>query len=135
MKHLLAFILAFGLVGPAPAEEPRIAGIETVISSQIQAFLADDFETAFTFATPSLQRLFQTPERFGQMVRRGYPMVWRPSRVEFLSLENYGGQLVQRVLIEDAQGSYFVVEYTMIETPDGWQIGAVHIERAVEMSV
>lgn len=135
MKHMMAFILALGLALPSFAQEPRNPDIEGVISSQIQAFLVDDYATAFTFAAPGLQRLFQTPERFGQMVRNGYPMVWRPSRVEFLSLENFDGQLVQRVLIEDAQGRYFVAEYAMIPSSKGWQIRAVRIEQAAEMSV
>jgi hypothetical protein len=135
MKRILALVIALGLTAPSLAEEPRVVAIEEVISSQIQAFLADDFETAFTFASPDLQRMFQTPERFGAMVRNGYPMVWRPSRVEFLGLENVEGLLVQRVLIEDSQGQYFVAEYAMQVTDDGWQIRGVHIERSAEMSV
>ncbi len=135
MKTVLALVLALGLAVPALSEEPRNPAIEETISSQMRAFQADDLTTAFNFAAPGLKRMFQTPERFATMVRKGYPMVWRPSRVEFLTLENFQGQLVQRVLIEDEQGGYFVAEYAMIETPDGWQIRAVRIQRAAEMSV
>ncbi|NOX73393.1 MAG: DUF4864 domain-containing protein [Alphaproteobacteria bacterium] len=131
---VIAVGLLSGLAAPSLAEE-RSPAIEEVISSQIRAFLSDDFVTAFTFASPDLQRLFRTPERFGAMVMNGYPMVWRPSKIEFMSLENINGQLVQRVLIADAQGSYFVAEYTMIKGEDGWQIRGVRIERAAEMSV
>ncbi len=138
MKHFSALVLAVGLAigaaAPSLAEE-RSPAIEQVISSQFRAFLSDDFATAFTFAAPELQRFFQTPERFGAMVRNGYPMVWRPSKVEFMSLENIDGQLVQRVLIADAQGSYFIAEYTMIKSSGGWQIRGVRIERSSEMSV
>jgi uncharacterized protein DUF4864 len=134
MKRILALVLALGLGTPAFAQD-RSPAIEEVISSQIQAFLSDDFATAFTFASPDLQQFFRTPERFGAMVRNGYPMVWRPSKVEFMSLDNVEGQLVQRVLIADAQGSYFVAEYTMIQSDSGWQIRGVRIERAAEMSV
>ncbi|MFT5160068.1 MAG: hypothetical protein ACI9ZD_001678, partial [Paracoccaceae bacterium] len=116
MKHILAAVLALGLTGPVFGEEPSIEGIEKVISSQIQAFLVDDFETAFNFASPELQAMFRTPERFGQMVRNGYPMVWRPSQIEFLALETISGLLVQKVLIQDAKGSFFVADYVMTKT-------------------
>ena len=79
-------------------------GIEATIGSQIEAFLRDDFAEAFTFASPNIQGMFGTHERFGQMVRQGYPMVWRPGNVEYLDLRSERGALWQRVLIRDRQG-------------------------------
>ena len=55
-----------------------------MISEQIDALRADDFATAFTFASPGIQRMFGSPARFGAMVREGYPMVRRPRDVRFL---------------------------------------------------
>lgn len=57
--------------------------IQNVIAAQIEAFQQDDFQTAFTFASPKIQMLFGSPENFGKMVQNGYPMVWRPSDVTF----------------------------------------------------
>jgi hypothetical protein len=37
------------------------------------------------------------------------------------------------VLVTDAQGVPFVLEYQMIETPDGWQINGVQVLRAPEV--
>ena len=72
MRHMISAILvALALALPAKANED----IEKVISNQIDAFLADDFETAFTYASPMIKDIFGTPEKFGQMVRQGYPMV------------------------------------------------------------
>jgi len=82
MRQLL-FILAccVGLVGPAQAQSDEI---KAVIGNQIEAFLADDFATAFTFASPMIREIFRTPENFGSMVRNGYPMVWRPAEIRYL---------------------------------------------------
>ena len=72
MRAILTAILIFGfLSGPLAAQDERIEAIEAVISSQIQAFKSDDFATAFTFASPGIQRFFGGPERFGAMVRQG----------------------------------------------------------------
>jgi uncharacterized protein DUF4864 len=134
MKQIFAFLILITLALPAAAENHRNPNIEAVISGQINAFLVDDFDAAFTFAGPGIRRFFGTSERFGKMVREGYPMVWRAARVEFLNLDTIKGQPVQRVLLEDAQGAYFVAEYTMIKTENGWQISGVRIQRAEEMA-
>ncbi len=99
--------------------------IETTIGGQIEAFLADDFETAFTFASPSIQGIFGTPENFGRMVREGYPMVWRPAEVQYLELRDIGGALWQRILIRDTAGAAHLLDYQMIETETGWKINGV----------
>lgn len=127
---ILALAAAVLLALPLHAEEQRNPAIEGVIQSQIEAFLADDFETAFTFASPSIQGLFGTAERFGMMVRQGYPMVWRPSDVRYLELAEIGGQLWQRVMITDQKGAVHMLGYQMVETGEGWQINGVRLLQA-----
>ena len=67
-KILLAIGLIFGLAFAASAQN---AEVEATIDGQIEAFLADDFNRAFTFASPNIQQIFRTPENFGLMVRQG----------------------------------------------------------------
>lgn len=102
-------------------------GIEATIRSQVDAFLADDFARAFTFASPSIQGLFGTPEKFGRMVRNGYPMVWRPSDVQFLELRELRGALWQRVMMRDAAGRVHLLDYQMVRGEDGWRINGVQL--------
>lgn len=128
-----AFLLSFSLVclallaAPAGAQEPGDPGITTTIQSQFDAFLNDDVTTAFTFASPTIKGLFGTAERFGQMVRNGYPMVWRPAEVRYLELRRVAGNLWQRVMVTDAAGRVHMLDYQMISTPEGWQINAVQL--------
>jgi hypothetical protein len=129
-KFILVTTLMAGLIATAPrAEEPEDA-IRGVISGQIAAIRADDFATAFTFASPNIKRLFGTSERFGEMVRSGYPMVWRPADVRFSGLRDQGGRTVQDVLVIDQAGALHLLEYEMIETETGWQINGVRVRRA-----
>ncbi|SLN23441.1 hypothetical protein ROA7450_00932 [Roseovarius albus] len=126
MKQVLwAGILALLAVLPARADE---AAIQSVISSQIEAFLTDDFERAFEFASPTIQDIFKTPDQFGRMVREGYPMVWRPADVQFLSVDEINGVLWQTVLVQDGQGNEFLLGYQMIDGPEGWKINAVRMK-------
>lgn len=132
-RTLAAAATALLLALPAGAQDGASTAIEGVIQNQIEAFLRDDFETAFTYASPNIKQLFGTPERFGSMVRQGYPMVWRPSDVQYLELEEIGGRLWQKVMITDAAGTVHMLAYQMIETADGWQINGVQVLQAPQV--
>ncbi|KUJ78395.1 DUF4864 domain-containing protein [Ruegeria profundi] len=123
-RLLLAISFCAGLASGALAQSDEI---EKNIAAQIQAFEADDFATAFTYASPGIQRLFQTPENFGVMVKRGYPMVWRPSEVRFLELRDVGGSLWQKVMITDIDGQVHILDYQMVPLENGWKINGVQL--------
>ncbi len=125
--RFIGILLSAAFLAQASVAEERIEGIEQTIQSQIDAFLQDDFETAFTFASPNIQGLFGNPTRFGQMVRNGYPMVWRPTDVTFLELRKQGPLLFQKVLVKDAKGAPHVLEYNMIKRDGDWRIDGVQL--------
>lgn len=129
---LFAGVSVFLLTFPAFAQREPVTA---VIGSQFEAFLNNDTETAFSFASPSIRRLFGTPERFGQMVQQGYPMVWRPAEVRYLDLREVAGGLWQRVMITDAQGRVHLLDYQMVKQESGWKINAVHLLRGSADSV
>lgn len=124
---ILTLLMTFG----ATAQQAEIEG---TISSQIEAFKADDFAQAFTYATPRLQQLFQSPQNFERMVTSGYPMVWRPADVQYLELREAGGFMFQKVQITDEKGALHVLMYQMQQTAEGWRIGGVQILEAPKLS-
>lgn len=126
LRILFVVLIALKMAAPAQAQDSASA-IQSVITSQIEAFKADDFATAFTFASPMIQEIFRNPDNFGMMVRNGYPMVWRPSDVQFKGLKGAGKLFLQNVLIQDAQGIFHLLEYQMVLTEKGWQINGVSL--------
>lgn len=131
MRQFLAtLVISLGLALGAQAQDDPI---EQVIHDQLSAFLADDFDTAFTYASPAIKGLFGSAQRFGQMVREGYPMVYRPAEVTMLGQGAQGSGVEQRVLIRDQSGRLHTLAYEMIETPDGWQINGVRVLRGAEI--
>lgn len=125
MKQVLLAVLiliGFGLRN-AEAQE---GGIEATISAQIEAFKADDFDAAFGFASSGIQSKFGTSEAFERMVRQGYGVMTDPAEMRFLDRREESGLIWQRVLYRDAAGTAFLFDYQMIETPDGWRVGAVY---------
>lgn len=139
MRRLLISLLLVVLGSlPLQAQDARSSAVVDTIQSQLDAFQEDDFAKAFTYASPAIKRLFGNPDRFGAMVRNGFPMVWRPSAVEFLDFkdeaESEGGQVSQMVLFRDANGVPVVMEYFMIETENGWQIDGVQPVQAPDVA-
>ncbi|MEM8579972.1 MAG: DUF4864 domain-containing protein [Pseudomonadota bacterium] len=128
----LSIVLAASV---AQADEAAAPDIQATIGAQLEAFRADDFARAFTYASPMIQSMFGTSERFGVMVRNGYPMVWRPAEVQYLDLEDRGGSLYQNVLIRDMQGGRHVLEYQMIRNQAGWRINGVRLLRDPSIGV
>ncbi|MEH6392154.1 MAG: DUF4864 domain-containing protein [Sulfitobacter sp.] len=110
------------------------ADIESTITGQFEAFKADDFEGAFQFASPNLQMMFRSAENFKRMVTAGYPMVWKHSEFRFLDLREAAGTLWQKVQVTDLKGFTYLLDYQMVETPDGWRIAAVQLLDAPSVS-
>jgi hypothetical protein len=129
---LFALCLAPALLAPARADEG--SEIRAVIARQLEAFARDDWDAAFTHASPTIQGMFVTPERFGQMVRGGYPMVWRPGRVEAGTLETGPRGPVQIMYFEDAEGARYEAAYEMVEIDGVWRINGVFIRRADDLA-
>ena len=128
---LLALLLV--LAAPAPAQDG--AAIEETITAQLDAFNDRDVAGAWQYASPMIQSMFGSPENFGMMVQRGYPMVWTNSDARFLELRDIDGRLWQKVLVRAADGTAHILDYQMIQTDDGWQINGVSILPAPEVGV
>ena len=127
MMRVSVFVLALAVGGPGFAQSDSI---RAVIGAQLRAFETGALGEAFSYASPSIRGMFGTPERFGAMVREGYPMVWRPAQVRFGALREIDGRQMQIVFFTDAGGALFEAAYEMIEGPTGWRINGVYIREA-----
>lgn len=132
--------LSLGLAAQAHAEPAPEDATRSVIQRQLDAFQRDAWDEAYGYAAPSIQRLFPSPETFSQMVTGGYPMVWRPSSVEFLDGDWLGGlastgQYQHRLRLRDQAGAAYIATYTLRQVDGAWRISAVRIEAAPEAAV
>jgi hypothetical protein len=136
LRAFLASLLMLA-AGVAAAQMPATdvgatdrGAIRTVIESQIAAFRRDDGPGAFAFASPAIKRLFGTPEIFMEMVRTGYPQVYRPASVSFNELVRAEGTLFQLVDVVGPDGLPVIAVYEMERQSDGtWQINGCQILR------
>lgn len=107
-------LLLMTVWGGAHAATLRAAdekAVITVVQAQLAAFAADDADKAFSFAAPTIQKMFETAPNFLSMVRQQYPVVYRPASTAFLKPETQGDQVVLRVQMTDADGRAWLAAY------------------------
>ena len=104
--------------------------IRSVIEAQIAAFRADDAPRAFSYAAPGIRRELGTPERFIEMVRSSYPVVYRPASVTFLETAVVDGEVYQAVQMVDGNGVLWLALYALERQPDKrWRISGCIVQR------
>ena len=129
MRVLLVLFVLFGFLTPAAAfSDTDSAAIQGTIERQLQAFLKDDGETAYSFAAPNIRMMYPSVDSFMAMVRQGYPQVYRPRSYEFGELKEEPGYLEQSVDIVDAEGQFWTAVYTLRQDADGaWKITGCYL--------
>ncbi|MDM9622609.1 DUF4864 domain-containing protein [Rhizobium sp. S96] len=111
------------------AEDPTEA-TRTMIEEQIRAFLRDDAEAAYSYATPGLKQLYPDKNVFFAMVKKSYEPVYHPGNYAFgrsRSIDN-GAVIYQEVLITGRDGKDWTAVYQVSRQPNGdYKINAVQI--------
>jgi hypothetical protein len=102
--------------------------VRAVIQAQFDAFAADDAQRAFSYATPQLRQVFGSADRFIEVVRSAYPVVYRHATVAFLKPERADGSLVQGVHLTDERGVLWLALYRLERQRDkSWRISACQL--------
>lgn len=138
MRPIHAFLLATVLLMPAAvfAGDAEIRAAQGTIEAQLKAFQAGDGALAYSYAAPSIKRIFPTVETFMGMVESGYQPVGHPKNFSFGKVEEMGAtSIVQQVLITGPDGKEYEAVYTLELQPDGvYRITGVSLRASNSLS-
>jgi Domain of unknown function (DUF4864) len=116
-------LLASGAVFARPYTAEDDKTVQAVVQGQLDAFAKDDAKRAFSFAAPSIRQAFGSAPNFLAMVRRSYPVVYRPASVAFLKPDGKDDDAIQRVQMTDAAGESWLAIYSLQRQKSGvWRI-------------
>ena len=138
-RTLCTLLLAFAPLlaqaqGAVPPGEAR--AVREVIEAQLDAFAKDDAARAFSLAAPGIREIFGSAEKFMDMVRSSYAVVYRPKSVLFEAPVLIDGQVVQPVRMTDAEGRGWIAIYPMQRQPDGsWRTNGCQLGRLAGQQV
>ena len=129
---LLLFALVFIFIGNSFAittdEENKI---KFIVNQQLEAFQDDDFEKAYSFASPTIKKMFSSPEVFRKMVIGGYQAVYRPQSIKMGSVEIIKGVTTLKVYLVDPNGEFVTANYMMEKQENGeWLISGCVLSKA-----
>ena len=129
MKHLLLLltVIFFPLAAMAQDSPAANDAYKAIITHQLQAIAQDDGASAYAEAAPNVQKIFPTPDVFMNMVRGGYPPVYRNKQYSFGDAGmDATGRPFQKVEILGLDGVRYEAIYFMEQQPDGtWKISGV----------
>lgn len=130
-RYLSAAVILLASFGTASAESLAPAdqsAIQDIIKDQVAAFKADNSVVAFSYAAPSIKRMFQNDEHFMSMVRQQYQPVFSPRAFAFGRLADKGQGPVQEVYITGPAGKDWIAVYTLEKQADGnWKINGCYL--------
>ena len=105
-------------------------GIQSTVNAQTSAFASDDFELAYSLASPSFRSNF-TLESFVEIIAGSYGPLIESSKLSFSDclIDLASGLAVIDVRFLEAGNDVFALRYLMIETVDGWRVqGASNLQ-------
>lgn len=115
---------------PIACSETAQNAIESTINSQTQAFSTQDFELAYTFASPSF-RANVPLNSFVGIIAGSYGPLISSSTLAFRDCYTNPDESLGVIDVRFVQGGEDVygLRYLMVETPDGWRVeGASNLE-------
>lgn len=138
MRAIPAFFLAAALfaASAALAGDAEIRAAQGTVDAQLKALQANDGTLAYSYAAPTIQRLFPTAEIFMRMVDSAYQPVRNPRNYAFGKAEEMGGnKIAQQVMLTGPDGKEYEALYTLELQPDGvWRITGVSLKASNALS-
>jgi hypothetical protein len=128
---IAALVLLAASTPSGALEAADRAALRNMVEQQIEAFRRDDADAAYAFASPGLQSLFSTPERFLKMVREGYGPVHRARSYTFGPDRDTLAGPDLSLRIQDGDGVDWDAVYSFERTPEGaWRISGCRLVKA-----
>ena len=124
-KTILIIITILSLSGLAKSEtsfEKEFSETQSVIESQIQAFLDENAELAYSFAAPLIKMKFTNPIEFMSMVKNYYEPVYNPKQFYFLEAKYYEGAIYHQLQVISQKNESFLATYSLIQDEGRWKI-------------
>ena len=124
-KLILIITTILSLSGLAKSEtsfEKEFSETQSIIESQIQAFLDENAELAYSYAAPMIKMKFTNPVEFMSMVKNYYEPVYNPKQFYFLDAKYYEGAIYHQLQVISQKNESFLATYSLIQDEGRWKI-------------
>ena len=137
-KTFLIIITLLGISSLAKSEisyEKEFNETRFIIESQIQAFLDENAELAYSYAAPLIKMKFSNPLEFMYMVKSYYEPVYNPKQFQFIDAKYYEGAIYHQLQVISQQNETFLATYSLIQDEGKWKISGCAVYPMQKQSI
>ena len=137
-KTFLIIITLLGISSLAKSEisyEKEFNETRFIIESQIQAFLDENAELAYSYAAPLIKMKFSNPLEFMYMVKSYYEPVYNPKQFQFIDAKYYEGAVYHQLQVISQQNETFLATYSLIQDEGKWKISGCAVYPMQKQSI
>ena len=137
-KTIILLFTCLGIYGLAQSEisyEKDFNESQIVIESQIQAFLDEDAELAYSYAAPLIKMKFNNPLEFMSMVKNYYEPVYNPKQFYFIDARYFEGAIYHQLQVISQQDESFLATYSLIQDGGKWKISGCAVYPMQKQSI
>ena len=139
LKKIILIIITFlsisSLAKPEISYEKEFDETQFIIESQIQAFLDENAELAYSYAAPLIKMKFNNPLEFMSMVKNYYEPVYNPKQFYFIDARYFEGAIYHQLQIISQQDESFLATYSLIQDGGKWKISGCAVYPMQKQSI
>ena len=137
-KTILIIITFLSISSLAKSEisyEKEFDETQIIIESQIQAFLDENAELAYSYAAPLIKMKFNNPIEFMLMVKNYYEPVYNPKQFYFIDARYFEGAIYHQLQVISQQNESFLATYSLIQDEGKWKISGCAVYPMQKQSI
>ena len=137
-KTILIIITFLSISSLAKSEisyEKEFDETQFIIESQIQAFLDENAELAYSYAAPLIKMKFNNPIEFMSMVKNYYEPVYNPKQFYFIDARYFEGAIYHQLQVISQQDESFLATYSLIQDEGNWKISGCAVYPMQKQSI
>ena len=139
LKKIILIIITFlsisSLAKSEISYEKEFDETQFIIESQIQAFLDENAELAYSYAAPLIKMKFNNPLEFMSMVKNYYEPVYNPKQFYFIDARYFEGAIYHQLQIISQQDESFLATYSLIQDGGKWKISGCAVYPMQKQSI
>ncbi len=139
LKKIILIIITFlsisSLAKSEISYEKEFDETQFIIESQIQAFLDENAELAYSYAAPLIKMKFNNPLEFMSMVKNYYEPVYNPKQFYFIDAKYFEGAIYHQLQVISQQDESFLATYSLIQDGGKWKISGCAVYPMQKQSI
>ena len=132
---VITFLSISSLTKAEISYEKEFDETQFIIESQIQAFLDENAELAYSYAAPLIKMKFNNSLEFMSMVKEYYDPVYNPKQFYFIDARYFEGAIYHQLQVISQQDESFLATYSLVQDEGKWKISGCAVYPMQKQSI